>query len=251
MTMETAPRLGIQLYTVRELTDDGQFRDTLTKLARLGFEGVEFAWKYGGMSPTELADFLASQGLTCCGIFARSLADLLDSGHATYAYAHALKSPFVTASVSGREAEWDALLPQLNLAGRIAADHGLQFTYHNHWQEFDGPPGHSSYDRLLRETDPELVKLELDLGWTRKGGWEPMELWNRLGPRIRQIHLRDYDEGAGQICDIGDGFIDPPQVFAQARKLGVPWLIFEQDRYPVSPLASCQVCTERCTAART
>lgn len=246
----TLPRLGIQLYTVRDLTDDDLFRDTLAAVAGMGFEGVEFAWKYGGMAPAELADFLASLGLTCCGLFARNLAELLDPGHVIYDYARALGSPFVTASVSGREAEWDKLLPQLDQAGRIAADRGLQFTYHNHWQEFDAAPGHSSYDRLLAETDPELVKIELDLGWTRKGGWDPMALWWRLGPRVRQIHLRDYDEGSGQICDLGDGFVEPEAAFAQARELDVPWLIFEQDRYPVSPLASCQTCIERCAQAR-
>ncbi len=245
-----SPRLGIQLYTVRDLTDDAQFRDTLAELARLGFAGVEFAWKYGTMAPAELAGFLASLGLACCGLFAKNLAELLDPGHAIYDYAQALGCPFVTASVSGREAEWDTLLPQLNQAGRIAAGHGLSFTYHNHWQEFDAAPGHSSYDRLLAETDPALVRLELDLGWARKGGWEPMSLWRQLGPRVRQIHLRDYDEKACQICDLGDGFVEPAQVFAQARELEVPWLIFEQDRYPVSPLASCQVCIDRCAAAR-
>ena len=44
-------------------------------------------------------------------------------------------------------------------------------------------------------------------------------------------------------------WIEVGQVFAQARELGTPWLIFEQDRYPVSPLASCQVCAERCAQA--
>jgi hypothetical protein len=67
---------------------------------------------------------------------------------------------------------------------------------------------------------------------------------------VRQIHLRDYDAKAGQVCDIGDGFIDVGQVFAQACELRTPWLIFEQDRYPVSAFESCRVCMARCARAR-
>lgn len=235
------PQLGIQLYSVRDLTGDDTFRATLTTLAGLGFQGVEFAWKYGGMAPAELADFLTSLGLACCGLHVQ-LNELLDPGHRVYQYAQATGSPFITTSLAGKEAEWDKLLPALNQAGRIAADHGLAFTYHNHWQEFVA----DAYDRLVSETDPACVKLELDIGWTHKAGQDAMALWRKLGTRVCQLHLRDYDVAQAQVCDVGDGFIDLPAVVAQARELGTPWLIYEQDRYPVSPFASCQVCAERC-----
>ena len=245
----TSPRLGIQLYTVRELTGDATFRDTLRALADLGFEGVEFAWKYGGMSPSALASFLDSLGLVCCGLHVK-LDELLDPAHQVYEYALATSSPFITTSLAGREAEWDTLLPQLDRVGRIAAGKGLEFTYHNHWQEFNAAPGASAYDRLTGTTDPARVKLELDIGWARKAGRDPVALWRQLGARVRQVHLRDYDEKSGQICDVGDGFIDVVRVFAQARELRTPWLIFEQDRYPVSALESCRVCAERCAQER-
>jgi sugar phosphate isomerase/epimerase len=243
------PRLGIQLYTVRDLTGDTTFRDTLRALADLGFEGVEFAWKYGGMQPAALAAFLDSLGLACCGLHVK-LEELLDPGHAVYDYALATGSPFVTTSLCGREAEWPTLLPQLERAGRVAADQGLEFTYHNHWQEFNAAPGASAFDRLVEATDPALVKLELDLGWAQKAGWNPMDLWRQCGQRTPQIHLRDYDTAAGQVCDVGDGFIDTGRVFALARELGTRWLIYEQDRYPVSALESCRVCSARCAPQR-
>jgi sugar phosphate isomerase/epimerase len=244
-----SPRLGIQLYSVRDLTGDATFRSTLETLAGLGFDGVEFAWKYGGMAPAALAAFLDSLGLACCGLHVK-LEELLDPGHQVYAYALATRSPFITTSLCGREAEWDTLLPQLDRAGRIAADKGLEFTYHNHWHEFNAAPGASAFDRLVRETAPALVKLELDLGWAQKAGWDPMDLWRQHGTRTPQIHLRDYDAKTGQVCDIGDGFIDAGRVFAQARELGTRWLIYEQDRYPLSALESCRVCSECCAPHR-
>ena len=238
------PKIGIQLYTVRDMTDDESFKDTLRALADLGFQGVEFAWKYGGMNPGELAEFIRSLGLICCGMHLK-LDELLDPGHLVYKYAEAVESPYVTTSLAGRVSEWDALLPRVNEAGRIASEKGFTFTYHNHHQEFDGPTGDNAFDRLAAETDPNYVKLELDIGWVAKAGDDPMEVWKRYAERIPQIHLRDYDADSDQICDIGEGFIDAASVLEQARQAGTQWLIFEQDKYPVSPLESARVCIEQ------
>ena len=35
-TLSSAPKLSIQLYTVREFTDDAHFVDTMTRVAELG-----------------------------------------------------------------------------------------------------------------------------------------------------------------------------------------------------------------------
>ncbi|MFC1463114.1 hypothetical protein ACFLQU_05870, partial [Verrucomicrobiota bacterium] len=69
--------------------------------------------------------------------------------------------------------------------------------------------------------------------------------WRRYAGRTPQVHLRDFDRHAQQVCDIGDGFIDPGGVAARAAELGTQWLIYEQDRFPESPLSSCRVCVER------
>lgn len=240
------PKIGIQLFTVRDMTDDENFKETLRAIVDIGFQGVEFAWKYGGMNPQQLANFLRSLGLECCGLHVK-LDELLDPDHQVYQYAEAVNSPYITTSLARRESEWDTLLPMVSEAGRIAAEKGLSFTYHNHHQEFDGPPGENSFDRLVAETDPAYVKLELDLGWIARAGIDPMALWKRLADRTPQIHLRDYDAATDHVCDVGDGFIDPESIQQQARQAGTTWLIFEQDRYPVSPLESARVCVRRMT----
>jgi sugar phosphate isomerase/epimerase len=249
MTETTSkPRLGIQLYTVRELTDDRTFKATLTALADMGFRAVEFAWKFGGMQPDELAGFLRSIDLACCGIYV-PFEQLLDPSHIVYDYAAACHSPYVTSGLAGRESEWDTLIPQVDEAGAIARSRGVQFTYHNHHQEFT-PIGRCYALDLLRElTDPDLVQFELDLGWIRKAGVDPMDYWLAFRGRVPQIHLRDYDIRREQVCDIGAGFIDVAAVAAQAAQTGVRWLIYEQDRFPVSALESARHCLRACRAA--
>lgn len=244
-TTTSTPKLGIQLYTVRSLMDDAHFADTMTRVADLGFEGVEFAWKYGGLKPKELAAFLADLGLVCCGVYVK-LEELLDPNHEVYDYAIATGSPYVTTGLAGRLDEWDALIPQVEQAGRVARDRGLVFTYHNHHQEFDRRfEGKYALDVLLERTDPEVVRMQLDLGWAQKAGAPALDYWRQYGERTPTIHLRDYSAESGRICDIGDGFIDPAAVVAQARELGTVWMIYEQDDYPLSPLDSCRMCVER------
>lgn len=246
--MPGRPKLGIQLYTVRDLTGDDVFRSTLTTLAELGFEGIEFAWRYGGMQPDELAAFLQSLGLACCGLHVQ-LEELLDPGHIVYDYALACGSPYITTSLCSRVEEWEDLLPQVSEAAGIANAQGLQFTYHNHWQEFAKLGGSYALDVMKDQTDPDLVQFELDLGWIKKGGEEPLAYWQTYSGRVSQIHLRDFDTEQGTVCDIGDGFIDLTVVAQQAVAMGTEWLIYEQDTYPVSPLASAEVCVRRCRAA--
>ena len=41
----------------------------------------------------------------------------------------------------------------------------LGFAYHNHDFEFTDHSGENGYDIIMRETDPALVKLQMDLYW--------------------------------------------------------------------------------------
>lgn len=235
------PRLGIQLWSVKEwLKTD--FKGTLEALADMGFQGVEFAGNYGDMTPEALADFLKSVGLKCCGLHGRE-ADLLDASSAFYALAKTLESAYVTLSLAGKVGPaWRETFPTLEKIGRVAADKGLIFTYHNHHQEMAEIENQPALDLLFDNTTPAFVKAELDLGWIRKGGGDPMLYLDKYAGRTPQIHLRDFDVANQVVTDVGQGFIDIAAVFAKAEKIGTNWVIYEQDRFPVSALESCRVC---------
>jgi hypothetical protein len=44
---------------------------------------------------------------------------------------------------------------------------------------------------LLKELDPKLVFLELDLGWVTAGGLDPVAELRRLKGRVKMVHLKD------------------------------------------------------------
>jgi sugar phosphate isomerase/epimerase len=69
--------------------------------------------------------------------------------------------------------DFKRMADKANQIGQKAKEAGLQYAYHNHNFEFKDYGGQTGYDLLLKETDPELVKLELDCGWMTIGGQDP------------------------------------------------------------------------------
>lgn len=152
-----------------------------------------------------------------------------------------------------RRAEW------LNKTGKICAKHGIQFHYHNHFHEFMKFPGEDKtiWEMLLENTDPELVKIEVDTFWVMRGGVDPAEEIRRLGKRVTMIHQKDYSKGHGHeiylparvipgelmcrplydrienkdtFCEIGYGIMDIQRIIDAGSESGVlEYFILEQD----------------------
>ena len=222
-------RLGIQLYSVRDQIEK-DFKGTIGALKEMGFEGVEFAWNYGGMEPAAVADFIAKTGLVTCGLHT-SLKDLQDAKSAPYQYAKALKTPCITTSCCGKTEldNWDATITALAEAGRVAAGEGFRFTYHNHAQEFEQRGGVALLDALYAKTDAKHVKAELDTAWIYAGGQDPVSYIKKYAGRVPQVHAKDYSKTTKFVIEIGRGELDFAKIAAAAREAKAEWLIYELD----------------------
>lgn len=231
-------KTAIQLYSVgKELDND--FKGTCRKLSEMGWRGVEIAFRYGGMEPAELADFFAENGLVCNGIY-ESTPNVCDPRAKCYEFARALGVKYMTAGCSGDFTKvWPECAAMCRKAGIAAAENGLRFTYHNHAAEFAGIDGRYALDLILENTDEELVGIELDVGWVKVGGADPAEFVRRYADRIPLLHMRDADF-SNRICDLGTGTVDLAACAAEAGKGACEWLVYEQDRYPVSALKSAE-----------
>jgi sugar phosphate isomerase/epimerase len=125
---------------------------------------------------------------------------------------------------------------------------GMQFAFHNHDYEFRKFDGVTGYDILLKETDPKLVYLEMDCYWITQAGYDPVEMLNRLGHRVRMLHIKDRKPGfppsfdmsdsSAHFTEVGTGGINWPAVLATAEKLDVEHYFIEQDRIQGSPIDS-------------
>lgn len=229
--------LAIQLYTVRtSLAQD--FRGTLEALLQTGYHAVEFAWIYGGLTPSEQTGCLKSLGLTACGLHA-TLNELLDAGSHVYACAQALEVRYVTTSCAEQVAgDWDATIRRIGEAASLAKSLGVTLTYHNHAEEFRLLGDRTALEILLDRLDPEIVQAELDVGFAFRRGQDPAGLIRRYGRRLAQVHLRDTASPESEFVEIGTGVLDIAGIWRAAEETGVSWTIVEQSRSTVGEMES-------------
>ncbi len=221
-------KIGIQLYTIREpLQQD--FKGVLKELVKLGCDGAEFAFNFGGMEPDELAAFTKEIGLKTCGMHV-SANDFDDPNNKVFDYAKALGCKYVTISRGGKFSEIiDDVVAQCAAVGKAAAARGLQFTYHNHAAEFEKIGGEYAQDIIFNRTDAKQVQAELDVYWVTKGGECPVRYIKKYANRLPQVHMKDMDKEDGSFTELGNGKIDLAACVEAARDTICEWLIYEQD----------------------
>jgi sugar phosphate isomerase/epimerase len=133
----------------------------------------------------------------------------------------------------------------LNANGRLAAKYGIKALYHNHTTEFQRYPGEPllPYEVLLRETDPALVAMEIDLGWAAIAGQDIAQLFAQYPGRFELWHVKDAmnlkhltpamnqleRRAAVTLVPVGLGDIDYKSVFAHAAVAGLRHYYIEQD----------------------
>ena len=240
--------VGIQLYTV----EAPMLKDpvgTLQTLRKIGFGEVESAG-FGKLTAKQFRQLLDDAGLACPS--AHLPFDMNNLG-STFDAAHALGAKYATSGSLPRTVDPKAAVatskPGMSLeeakrtaelANRIggaAKRADLQYVYHNHDFEFaDQGRGAIGYDVLLRETDPELVKFEIDCGWMIFAGHNPVDYFNKYPNRFPMIHVKDFlahDKSAAPGgmpgAELGRGVVDYKPIFAAAEKAGLQHYFAEQE----------------------
>jgi sugar phosphate isomerase/epimerase len=225
-------QISLQLYTVRGETA----RDmpaTLRRISEIGYPAVEFAG-YGGLTPRDLKTTLDDLGLQASGVhvpidsFETDLEGVLADMHAL-GCAHAVL-PSAPPERRRDEASVARLAEDLNRWGELCRDEGVTLSYHNHDFEF-APLGESTmWDVLVRETDPELVHLELDLYWIKYAGTDPETVLRDVGDRVSLVHLKDMaPDDTRSDLPVGEGTMPWMGLLEAADAAGVEWYIAEQD----------------------
>lgn len=240
-------RIGMQLYTVRrELEKD--FEGTLSKVAAIGYKEVEFAG-YFGHKPEEVRTILKRLKLDAPAAHVQ-LAELRGDLRTSIDAAHVIGHRYLLLAWTPPEErrtleQYRRLADLLNEAGRRTLREGVQFAYHNHDFEFAPIDGKVPYDLLLERTDPRLVKLEMDLYWTVKGGANPVEYFEKYPGRFHLLHVKDMDSTPRRFfADVGRGTIDFKSIFAQSGRAGVRHYFVENDEPAGSPFESLRVSFE-------
>jgi sugar phosphate isomerase/epimerase len=247
-------KLGVQLYTVRDLMK-ADFEGTLAKVAAIGYKEVEFAG-YFDHSPKDVRAILDRLGLTSPAPHV-AYDQLGDKWPAQIESAKIIGQsyivcPWIPEDLRKDPDIWKKAAETFNRAGEASKKAGIQFAYHNHWFEFLPVNGKLPYDFLLEACDPRLVKMELDLCWITVAGGDPVKYFDRYPGRFPLVHVKDMkrlpkvSEAGGQdfgdslkddMTAVGGGIIDWKRIFAKSEKAGIKHYIVEHDK-PVDALES-------------
>ena len=219
---------------------------TLSALAEIGYQEVEFAG-YFGHAPSALAAWLRLAGLEAPAAHV-GMDDLNAEGlGATLEAADALGHRWLVLPWLPPEQRtpdgYRAAAESLNAAGATASRSGVRVAYHNHEFEFEpvGGPGSdpaspTGYDLLLAHLDPSVVDMEIDFHWSEAGGVDSVRLLRDHPGRFPLCHLKDRDAD-GRMTDVGAGAIDWDAIFAASDRAGLRHYFVEHDQ-PADPLAS-------------
>ncbi|QGP78047.1 sugar phosphate isomerase/epimerase family protein [Sphingobium sp. CAP-1] len=252
---------GVQLFTVGTLLEQ-DFEGTLRQVAALGYKEVETVGSFG-RDPAWLRAQLDRFGLTSPSQHIASDAVYASFGAWTRKeisteqnrenYERAFQPDKALALVEDgigkakllgqRYVTWPILMPRMladraildryigifNQAGRMCRDAGLTFAFHNHHREFQRLGSDMIYDLILKGTDPDLVKMELDFYWVTKAGHDPIPYFQNNPGRYFGCHVKDVD-AAGEFAVVGTGRLDLPRLIGAARKAGVEHFFVEYDR---------------------
>ncbi len=184
--------LSVQLYSVREAFAADP-ADTLQRLASLGFTTVE---PFGLVQlADELARLLPAAGLTPSSTHASLIGqDVVPVFEAAQKIGvTTVIEPFIPADRWQTSDDAVALAEELNRIAAIAADIGITVGYHNHdWELAIELDGTTALEAFADNLDPAVV-LEVDTYWSAVGGVDPVGLLQRLGDRVRFIHVKDGD----------------------------------------------------------
>ncbi len=229
-----SPRLGIQLYAVRDALKQ-DFEGTLTALATIGYREVEFAGLHGRpaaevrarLDRLKLAAPSGHIGLDDLEQkFASVVADAKALGHRWIVVPWLPVELRTVAGYTQVAERMSRLAPRLRQAG-------FTLGYHNHHFEFDrlGDGSTCGYDILLNGTAAAGVVMELDLFWIRKGGADAADYFRRHPGRFRLVHVKDMGTDGSQV-NVGDGVIPWPALLHTARRAGVEHFFLEHDEPP-------------------
>ncbi|NUK30270.1 TIM barrel protein [Parageobacillus sp. VR-IP] len=242
--------IGLQLFSIW-LEAKRDFISAVKQAADLGYEGVQFA----GFLQTpakELKKVLAEEKLKNAGAHI-SIEQLLgDQLEKTLEYNETIGNYLLICPALPREMRQSAddykrSAEILNQIGETCKKAGFTFAYHNHDFEFEKYGVQTGFDILFEQTDPKLVKIELDCYWAAFAGYDPLELINQYKDRIISLHIKDMKFVGNQKkgTTIGDGIIEFQTIIQSGIKIGVQWFIVEQEEFETTLFEELKLNRER------
>jgi len=232
--------IGVQLYSVRDVCAK-DFAGSVKKVAKIGYEGVEFAGYYNWKAK-DLRKLLDDNGLKCCGAHVQIdtlLGDELAKSiefHKTIGNRFLIVPGLPQKYRTSPKAWMQTALLFNELADKLKP-HKMYCGYHNHTVEFQPMEGKVPWDILFGNTKNDVV-MQLDIGNGMNGGADPVAILKKYPGRAKTVHAKPYSKTDPKAV-IGRDDAPWPKIVSLCRKVaGTEWFIVEQEAYEKSSMDS-------------
>jgi sugar phosphate isomerase/epimerase len=229
--------VGIELYSVRDaLAKD--LPGTVTAVAKMGYEVVEFYSPYFSWTPEAAKDvrkLMDDLGIRCLSTHNSGASIAPDGIQKAIELNQILGSRDIIVASAGNVAGidgWKAFGARLNAAAERLKPAGMFTGFHNHQTEWRPVEGQRPMDVLAASTMKEVI-LQLDVGTCVEVGADPVA-WIKANPgRIKSLHCKDWAPGRGYGVLFGEGVSPWPAIFRAAESTGgVQHYLIEQEEGP-------------------
>jgi sugar phosphate isomerase/epimerase len=227
-------RIGIELYAVRGAMRANPER-TLEALAKIGYTDVELLWSFKnfGQSIKEVKASLKATGLKAPS--AHMAPDtILTEWEQRCAEAKDLGMTYLTAPSLPSEANKSIDVVKLwanrfNSAGEVARRYGLWIALHNEPNHEKPIMGQKPMEVFLAETDPKLVRFQLDVGNMLMGGGDPLDFLQRHRDRCWSFHIKNVVADRTKDTELAKGVFDLKAFLAVVPELDKKPCFVEQE----------------------
>jgi sugar phosphate isomerase/epimerase len=233
--------LGFQVWTLKDkLVSD--FPGTLKMMAELGYQSVEMCSPPGyessgfgplmKLKPKEMLKIINDAGLLFqsthygMGEFRKNLDDRIN-----FAAESGQKQMILSSFGLPRDAsldDWKKAADELNKMAMKTKSAGIQMGFHNHHMEFEKIDGTLIYDVLLKQFDPDLVKMQFQVA-VISIGYKAADYFKKYPGRFISAHLADWSPEAKKNVVLGKGVVDWNEFFKSIKKGGVQNVFVEMD----------------------
>ncbi|MBR0353482.1 MAG: sugar phosphate isomerase/epimerase [Oscillospiraceae bacterium] len=188
-----ATKAYAQVYSlIRQDRTPQLLYDALAKFSKMGYDGIEgIGANTAGLSMPDFKKYLADLNLDMCSVMNLSTDEEL-------AYGAFMGARYDVAGFRPKSLSRDDILracDEVNEFSRKVKAAGMMNLIHNHAHEFgqvEGEPeGVTPYDLILQNTDPDLVGMEIDVGWVQFAGANPVDIIKKYPGRFRIIHVKE------------------------------------------------------------
>jgi sugar phosphate isomerase/epimerase len=241
-------KLGAQLYTVREFTqNENDFAGAIKKIADIGYKYVQVSGIGKDITPQFIKKVTEDNGVKV--ILTHTSPDRIKNETEKVIEEHdVFGCPAIgVGGISGVARTADGFkqftenfapaVEKIKAAGKV-------FLYHNHrfeFEKFDGDK--TGMDILLENSDKDGFKLTFDTYWAHAGGIDPAKFIRDKKDRIFATHLKDMTVIGDKsvMTELLTGNMNFARILKVSDRNSVIWHFVEQDEVRMNAFDSMKI----------